>query len=215
MTTSPAYGPGGKSLVLVTTAAPVEGEAVLLNRMFAAGLSRLYLRKPDWTGAAVARLLGQVEKEYRDRVMVSFASLQGHAALFPDCRNIHFPEVLREEIKPGYLEALRNRGYVLSTSVHARTALDTLPEVFSSAFFGPVFDSISKPGYRALPVEQLDVSGYRGGLALIALGGIRADNCRQALQYGFDGVAVSGAVWQHQDPVTAFKQIQLCLTNDR
>jgi thiamine-phosphate pyrophosphorylase len=42
---------------------------------------------------------------------------------------------------------------------------------------------------------------------VIALGGINEDNIQLVKQAGFSGAAVLGAIWQADDPVTAFLNI--------
>ena len=94
-------------------------------------------------------------------------------------------------------------GYSYSTSVHSLEAYNALPVHFSYAFLGPVFDSISKPGYEAVSFdfskkEELPVK-------LVGLGGIGAGNVKQVLEMGFDGAALLGAIWNSEDPITELK----------
>ena len=86
----------------------------------------------------------------------------------------------------------------------------------------PIFDSISKPGYKSkFTKEELKtgiakwhafVGGHTVGALpatplLYALGGIDAENIREIADLGFDGAAVLGAVWNYADPVGAFERI--------
>ena len=66
----------------------------------------------------------------------------------------------------------------------------------------PIFESISKPGYKGtwdhqwlanrLTTNALDES-------IIALGGVSADNRDAIVEMGFDGAAVLGFIWQDTD----------------
>jgi thiamine-phosphate pyrophosphorylase len=77
---------------------------------------------------------------------------------------------------------------------------------------GPVFDSISKHGYKSkFSKEELKagISQWRGFIGdgnkkLYALGGINAENIGELKELGFDGAAVLGGVWNCADPVAAF-----------
>jgi len=72
---------------------------------------------------------------------------------------------------------------------------------------GPVFDSISKHGYKSkFSKEELKtgISQWHGRAKLYALGGINAENIRELKELGFDGAAVLGYIWNDADPVAAF-----------
>jgi len=79
-------------------------------------------------------------------------------------------------------------------------------------FLSPVFDSISKHGYKT----KYGKNELRDGIAawkkthkqkLFALGGVEAGNIAELAELGFDGAAVLGAVWHNPDPVGAFEEI--------
>ncbi len=109
-----------------------------------------------------------------------------------------------------------------SRSCHDLATLRGVLGHYDSAFFGPVFPSISKPGYateltaqveRGVPPNEISSllnsrTSCERRTAVLALGGITADRLPQIRALGFDGVAVLGAVWQADDPVAAFGEIQ-------
>jgi thiamine-phosphate pyrophosphorylase len=81
---------------------------------------------------------------------------------------------------------------------------------------GPVFDSISKHGYKskfskdelkAGITEWREFIGSQGKTKLYALGGIDAENISELEELGFDGAAVLGGVWNYADPIGAFERI--------
>ncbi len=121
-------------------------------------------------------------------------------------QGIHYREADRPQ-PPLY--ALQ-RGRTQSTSFHCVEDMQHEWGALTYAFFSPVFDSISKPGYvaagfcsdalhAALPTLPFDV---------IALGGVTADNVLQAHAMGFAGVAVLGSIWSATSPVQAFDDLQ-------
>ena len=85
---------------------------------------------------------------------------------------------------------------------------------YDYVFISPVFDSISKQGYKA----AIDPAG-RGQLAqwarqhtttlprIVALGGVNAACIPALLEHGFDGAALLGAVWESDNPVAAYEAI--------
>jgi thiamine-phosphate pyrophosphorylase len=107
------------------------------------------------------------------------------------------------------LQTLKEQGYILSTSVHDLQTLQQLPSLFSYAFFSPVFDSISKQGYKGV-VEDGFLLGSAGmPVRVIALGGIDAGNIQRVINMNFDGAALLGTIWN--EPAKAidnFKIIQ-------
>ena len=81
---------------------------------------------------------------------------------------------------------------------------------------GPVFDSISKHGYKSkFSKDELKtgIANWRalapenGKTKLYALGGIEAENICELEGLGFDGAVVLGAVWNYADPCKAFESI--------
>jgi thiamine-phosphate pyrophosphorylase len=103
-----------------------------------------------------------------------------------------------------------------SRSCHDLAALRASLGQYDSVFFGPVFPSISKPGYGPTTSEIGEALGamlhFRMAeerrTAVIAIGGVDVATAPQALALGFDGIAVLGAVWQAADPVVAFRGLQ-------
>jgi thiamine-phosphate pyrophosphorylase len=80
---------------------------------------------------------------------------------------------------------------------------------------GPVFDSISKRGYKSkFSKEELKagIAEWRrfigdGSKKLYALGGVNAKNIGELKEMGFDGAAVLGGVWNYADPAATFESI--------
>ncbi len=90
-------------------------------------------------------------------------------------------------------------------------------------FISPIFDSISKGGYKSnfdlqkikqfLQKQKTPSEGGGWGEA-VALGGIDEDKIEACRTIGFAGVAVLGAIWNSKNPIEKFKQIQsLCAKN--
>ena len=80
------------------------------------------------------------------------------------------------------------------------------------ALLGPVFDSISKHGYKS----KFSKDELKAGIAewrefsktkVYALGGIDEENISELEELGFDGAAVLGGAWNYADPVGAFERI--------
>lgn len=93
---------------------------------------------------------------------------------------------------------------------HALHSCHTFEEVCANkeksdyVFLSPIFNSISKQGYKAAFTEQELRQAHADGIIddkVVALGGITPVNTLKALALGFGGVAVLGDVWQNADPI--------------
>ena len=64
-------------------------------------------------------------------------------------------------------------------------------------FLSPIFDSISKEGYKA-NFDKLELKEFLAKdrkTKVIALGGLTEENYLEVLELGFDGGAFLGSVW--------------------
>lgn len=192
-------------LIVITHPDMQDGEAGILNALFALGLPRLHVRKPEAPPAEVRRLLESIEPPYRCRIALHQChELAGAFGI----TGLHFTEKNRLAQSRESLEGWKQGGFTISTSLHDPAELETLPHCFDYVFLGPVFDSISKTGYAAaLPGRfQLDKRGFPG--KVIALGGIHAENVGTVSEMGFDGAALLGSIWQNPEyAITHFQAV--------
>lgn len=194
-------------LIVISSPTPVSNEAFLINQLCEEGLSVFHLRKPDYTEPKLTALLKEIDPVHYSKIALHrFHHLAGSFGI----NRLHFTGEGRKQINKDALMAYKSEGMVLSTSVHSMPEYYDLSSHFDYTFLGPVFDSISKPGYqaKAFNMESMD---KKQATKLIALGGIDSTNCSKAYSMGFDGVAVLGAVWNNEHKINAFKVIQsLC-----
>lgn len=193
-------------LVIVSNTVAVAGEAGIINGLFEEGMETLHLRKPGVCVDEIKILLEKIKPAYRRRIV-----LHQHHDLANDfgITRLHFTEAKRKETSEVQLAACKASGHILSTSIHRVEDYNRLTPCFNYTFFGPVFDSISKQGYRPAIGSGFIFPVRKNGSDVIAIGGIDATNIHQAVEMGFNGVAVLGAVWQKPDEsVQQFKMIQ-------
>lgn len=95
---------------------------------------------------------------------------------------------------------------------HSLIELEDCKEKYDYAFLSPIFDSISKVGYKSnfdLRVLSRFFSGMKNrNEKIIALGGIDEDKIDTVKDLGFSGIALLGAIWQNENPVEKFKRIK-------
>ena len=128
-------------------------------------------------------------------------------------RKPQMPEPLFERWLLGFDLKLQEKIFPWPGSAHSFEELEKISESAEICFLSPVFDSISKFGYKT----KFSKDELRKGIAnwknfhrsqkLFALGGIEAENIAEAVELGFDGAAALGAVWHRSDPVGAWEEI--------
>lgn len=179
-------------LIVITPADPLEGEQAIVRSLFRAGLLRLHLRKPGASTAALKAYLAFFSPAERAKIRVHSSDV---SLLETGVAGLHLPfQRLDRRSLPG-----RN----ISTSIHSwqeYAKLSTGTDAPEYVFMGPVYDSISKPGYsenvqaRKLPATRR--------IPVIALGGIRARDIPEIFRTGFAGAALLGAVWEQPEKAT-------------
>ncbi len=169
---------------------PHEGERITC--LFEEGLARFHLRKPAIPLNAIKGLLVKIPKKYHQRIAFhqhhDWAIAQGYS-------RIHLPEQMRLTLGEKTITGPAGRRIVLSTSVHDLENAESLSPQFSYAFIGPVFPSISKPGYHP-SFNFLDQDLKELQTPLVALGGVCAENVPRLIGKGFSAIALLGSIWE-------------------
>jgi len=197
-----------KELIVISSAECFEGEIALVNRLFDAGMEVFHLRKPGISVTSHRALLNEIHPEFRDKVVLHQFHESGASE---GIHRFHFSAAERQRMW------IKDRGFgskikgipasmILSTSVHSLDEADELID-FDYAFFGPMFDSISKPDYKGIDLAGFKLPGHLK-TKLVALGGITTDNIAQVFDMGFDKAAVLGALWNNpSEALSTFKKI--------
>jgi thiamine-phosphate pyrophosphorylase len=191
-------------LVVISSPVTVPQEAEWFNRFFEAGLEVLHLRKPAVDEETLRALLRDIDSQYYSRLAWHQHHVEGEAW---NIQRIHLTATVRQRTSPTQVERWRACGKTISTSIHSPEEYGALASSIAYTFIGPVFPSISKPGYKPIASLQAPVRGLHSP-KVIAIGGIESHRCQEACESGFDGVAVLGAVWQRGNPVENFKRVQ-------
>ena len=178
----------------------IPDEATLINILFREGLVCLHIRKPGSSEDDFADLLTGIRPEFRTRV-----AIHQHHRLSEkfQIQRLHFTEKERKITAPEILKTLESSSYILSTSVHDLEDLERLPSYFSYTFFGPVFDSISKKGYKSVLPDDFYIRPEIKKRPVYGLGGISAGNVGKLGPMNFDGAAVLGTLWNEPENTIA------------
>ncbi|MCZ8230512.1 thiamine phosphate synthase [Flavobacterium sp.] len=193
-------------MIVITNPIAKPNEMNLIHSLFENGLEVLHIRKPDFSAAEMNAFLSKIAIAFRPRLV-----LHSHheLALRFGISRIHFTEKKRIETPEAHLKKWKKRGYTLSTSIHQRDDVEQLSNAFDYAFFGPVFESISKPNYRSNVDFEKELKLIKNKKPrLVALGGITPQNSKTALEYGFNDIALLGCIWNSNQPMENFKLCQ-------
>jgi thiamine-phosphate pyrophosphorylase len=193
-------------LVVISSPTAVANEAAIINGLFDEGLEILHLRRPDITIEEMRSLLQKIKPQYYHQV-----SLHQHHEAADDfgITRLHYTEVYRGITNDKALLRLKEKSYVLSTSIHRLDEYIALSASYEYTFFGPVFDSISKAGYVSQLSDDFVFPVAPGRPKVIAIGGIDASNIGKAMDMNFSGVAALGSIWSKPDEgIMQFKKIR-------
>ncbi len=164
-----------------------EGEADEINTLFEEGLEILHMRKPGAKGEDVAALIEKIEPKFRKRLTLHYQ---------PDLAERY--AVGGYHLSPNRPPAPEGWGERLSASCHSTEELAEKLHMVDYAFLSPIFDSISKNGYKSsFSHEMLQKTACEGIIneRVVALGGVTPENMGVAEELGFGGVAVLGGLW--------------------
>lgn len=191
-------------LTVITSEGPVNEEALLINELFEEGLEILHIRKPFSTLNELKMLLDKIHARHHDKI-----ALHQHHEIANDYTiiRLHFTEALRLSLGEK-LDPEMKQDKIFSTSIHDPSKLIQLSNVFNYTFLGPVFPSISKPGYNN-KWENKSVIKMGDTPDIIAIGGIDESNAGEIRDLHFDGIGLLGAIWKNPPQATkTFKAIR-------
>lgn len=174
-------------LVIITSPDFLPDEARIITGLFKTGLDLLHLRKPDADVCEVESLLQKIPMEYRQQIIIhdSF-SLKEDFSLGGIHLNSRHPE------------APDNYSGLISRACHSLEEVEATVSRFDYVLMSPVYDSISKQGYRSGYSREALTEAQAKGIInekVVALGGISKENLAEIKALGFGGAALLGDIW--------------------
>lgn len=191
-------------LLAISSPTFIPEEAAIINGLFREGLECMHIRKPESKRNDLAGLLSDIEPIFLDRIAIhQHHELAGEFGI----SRLHFTENNRRMSSDKDLKKLCKNGLKLSTSIHDLAELENISKAFSYTFFGPVFDSISKSGYKSAVPAEFFIEDKFKKIPVIGLGGIDISNIQKVRNMNLDGAAVLGVLWQ--DPARALEVFRM------
>ena len=189
-------------LIIITAPGPVRNEVATIHRLFEAGLKVLHVRKPEFSRSELHSLIAQIDKKYHRRLV-----LHSHYSLAKEfnVKGLHLTEKTRKDKVPSSFNPVH---HTLSASFHSLRDIDRNRRKYDYIFLSPVFDSISKRGYRgSLNFDELS-KFLRTHRNVAALGGVEPRTIPQLRKMGFKAAAVLGFIWTSDSPARAFRKLR-------
>ncbi|MBR4046432.1 MAG: thiamine phosphate synthase [Alistipes sp.] len=173
-------------LIAITTPKVTDDDASIIGRLLDRGIDIIHLRKPESTIDECRKLLTKLTAEQRSKIVIH------------DYPELYFEFSLRGVHINRNITSLPI-GYNGSTSRSCHTFEEVLryKEECDYLFLSPIFDSISKRGYKSRFSDEVLRRASVEGLIdskVIALGGVTLDKIPYLRSLNFGGVAMMGAI---------------------
>lgn len=191
-------------IIVISNPTAIAKEQAIIQQLFDEGLEIFHVRKKEKSDDEMRTFIEQIPEKYLGKIVLHS---HYHLAEEYNLKGIHVPVDFKGEVS----------NQSLSVSFHSLDEIKKFDKKFDYGFLSPVFDSISKEGYKSkfdfaeLKTYLVNVKVLNNGIGnglLIALGGIDEDKIDIVKEFGFSGIALLGAIWQSENPVEKFKRIK-------
>lgn len=182
--------------IAITPEKPVADEAAKIAHLLTGGgFQRVHLRHPGADANEIATILRDVPSALLHRISVHSCNAQ------PDHRHTGL------HLSSTDTSALPTEG-LLSKSCHSLDEIIALGGQYDYMFLSPIFDSLSKEGYKSNFTLDARLKDAVSLHQVIALGGINSQNLYTVKRAGFAGAAMLGAIpWEME--IDQFRHFRL------
>ena len=174
-------------LIAITKPYFYEGEAAVIRRLLENGFDFIHLRKPDADIEYCRELLKKLSFEERSKIIIhDYHKLYEEFSL----KGIHINKNVTC-LPKGY-QGFKTR------SCHSLEDVKLYKDDFDYVFLSPIFDSISKQGYKSAFTEEVLRDASREGIIdekVVALGGVTFEKISLLKDLGFGGAAMMGGAF--------------------
>lgn len=173
-------------LIAITTPKVTDDDASIIGRLLDRGIDIIHLRKPESTIDECRKLLTKLTAEQRSKIVIhDYPELYSEFSL----RGVHINRNITS-LPIGYNGSISRSCHTFEEVLRYKVECDYL-------FLSPIFDSISKRGYKSRFSDEVLRRASVEGLIdskVIALGGVTLDKIPYLRSLNFGGVAMMGAI---------------------
>ncbi len=182
-------------LIILSPDTDIHHETTTANRLLDMGAYRFHIRKPLYTTAQYEQYIEHIHPQHRRRLVI-----HGSYELYSTLKlgGIHLNTAARHN-KEIWNQLHGIPASAISTSFHSWQEITDNTYPYRYVFISPLFDSISKSGYKA----GIDITGINNTRIkaekdnkfcpqIVGLGGVAPHNIPQLLAHGYDGAALLG-----------------------
>ena len=174
-------------IIAITTPKASDDDASIIGHLLDRGIDIIHLRKPESRVSECRKILAALTAEQRSKIVIhDYPELYFEYSL----KGIHINRNITS-LPDGYC------GFK-SRSCHTLEEIAKYKDSYDYLLLSPIFDSISKAGYRsAFSLEELAQASKAGIIdeRVIALGGVTLEKIPLLKALNFGGVAMMGAVY--------------------
>lgn len=174
-------------IIAITTPKVIDEDAYIIKSLLDKGVDIVHLRKPESCIDDCRKLLSTLDAEYRASIVIhDYPELYSEFSL----RGIHINRNITT-LPEGY-NGLKTR------SCHSLEEVVRYKSEYDYLLLSPIFDSISKVGYRSTFNEDVLQRASTSGIIdskVIALGGVTLDKISYLKGLNFGGAAMVGAIY--------------------
>ncbi|MBO5890464.1 MAG: thiamine phosphate synthase [Alistipes sp.] len=174
-------------IIAITTPKVIDEDAYIIKSLLDKGVDIVHLRKPESCIDDCRKLLSTLDAEYRASIVIhDYPELYSEFSL----RGIHINRNV-VALPLGY-NGLKSR------SCHSLEEVVRYKSEYDYLLLSPIFDSISKVGYRSTFNEDVLQRASTSGIIdskVIALGGVTLDKISYLKGLNFGGAAMVGAIY--------------------
>ena len=197
--------------ILFTYPQAIPHETLLVNNLMKEDWDFLHVRKPDFDRDEMMNYLEVIPDLHHKIVLHSHYDLIKEYDLAGICLNrkalgtMTYEEELTSscDIRPltnrnGIISIFGVKPDLVAYSAHGFSEIQSLPFNTDYVFLSPIFDSISKKGYRSGFDDPQIISAFNRDTdrKVIALGGVNNDRMARCEELGFEGYAMLGHIWE-------------------
>ncbi|MCM1440509.1 MAG: thiamine phosphate synthase [Roseburia sp.] len=173
-------------IIVITLPEFIDNEGKIIENLLKSGIDYVHIRKPESTEKQLSELIESISPKYRKQLKL----------------HDHFSLAVKYQLGGIQINSRNNKvptqELSVSRSCHTLTEIDENYNQYDYVTLSPIFDSISKTGYKS-HFSLNDIKRNIKNKNVIALGGVGLKNIPELIKYGFHGAAMLGYVWNNPE----------------